>query len=813
MTIAPLSADKLRRDCDASRFDFESTDDLQDLNDVIGQERALEAIHFGATIDQDGYNLFVLGPPGTGKHTTVAGILEAKAAKEAPPSDWVYLNNFETPHRPIALCLPRGRGHALQTEIRHLTDELRTAVPAAFESEDYRNRRQVLVDAARERHDGAFEALRKKAEEKRIALVRTPLGFGFAPIKDDAVMEPQEFNALPAEERKRIETEIEALQTELEAVVKRIPTWAMEQRDALRDLNREVTALTIDQPINKLRERFVDIPGIQQHLEAVREDLLDNVHMLLQIEHASEENPSAEGPRNRHLVNGFKRYEINLMVSGECLEGAPVIFEDNPTLQNLIGRVEHISEMGALITDFTLIKAGALHRANGGYLILDVRKVLSQPFAWEALKRTLKAGKIRIEAPGQMLSLISTVSLEPADIPLKAKVILCGEPFFYYLLGIYDPEFPTLFKVAADFDDSMARDEDGELLFARLLATMVRREGLRPLEASAVARVIEHSARMAQDAEKLSVDLRTVVDLLKETDFFAGTAGVRKSKSVHVQKAIDAQIHRADRLRDRSYEAIQRGFVLLETEGAAVGQINGLSVLQLGSFAFGRPSRITARVRLGAGKVVDIEREVELGGPVHSKGVLILSSYLAGHFAIDQPLSLSASLVFEQSYGGVEGDSASSAELYALLSALAQVPLNQGLAVTGSVNQNGQVQAIGGVNEKIEGFFDICKQRGLTGDQGVMIPAVNQKHLMLRQDVVDAVAEGRFAVYPVETIEQGIELLTGMDAGTRDADGTFPEGSVNRLVENRLLAFATARRRFGQAHKDCGEQEARNGHS
>ncbi len=815
MGIAPLPADKLYTRCDIARLDFETTADLKDLEEVIGQDRALEAIRFAAAIGQDGYNLFVLGPPGTGKHTTVARILKDKATNEPVPPDWVYLNNFMTPHQPKALSLPTGQGRELQNAMLHLVDELRTAVPAAFESEDYRNRRQALEEAARERQESAFQVLREKAEAQNIALVRTPLGFAFAPMHEGGVMEPKAFNALPAEERKRIEQAIEKLQTELEAIVKHIPTWAMEHRDTLRELNREITAQTIDQPIDKLNARFGSLAGLGEHLEEVREDLLDNVHALLQLENAAQQGSAAESPGPSLApgpghMNGFKRYAVNLMVSGEGQEGAPVIFEDNPTLQNLIGRVEHISDMGALVTDFTLIKAGALHRANGGYLILDVRKVLTQPFTWDALKRSLKGDKIRIESAGQMLSLVSTVSLEPADIPLKIKVILCGEPLLYYLLDYYDPEFATLFKVAADFGGSMDRGGEGEPLFARQLATMVRREGLRPLDRAAVARVVEHSARLAQDTEKLSVNLRAVADLVREADFFAGEAGAKTTGAAHIQQAIDAQIRRADRLRERSYEAIQRGFVLLDTEGATVGQVNGLSVLQLGHFAFGRPSRITASVRMGAGKVIDIEREVELGGPLHSKGVLILSSYLASRFAIDKPLSLAASLVFEQSYGGVEGDSASSAELYALLSALAEIPIKQNLAVTGSVNQIGQVQVIGGVNEKIEGFFDICKSRGLTGDQGVLIPALNQKHLMLRQDVIDAVSQGRFNVYPIETIDQGIEMLTGRPAGTRDAGGSFPAGSINRLVEDRLIAFAEARRRFGSGKAESGSEEDRN---
>ncbi|WP_193367635.1 Lon protease family protein [Pelagibius marinus] len=814
MAPSPLAPEKLYTHCKLDGLDFETTSELEDLAEVIGQDRALEAIHFAAEIEQEGYNLFVLGPSGTGKHTTVLRILKQKAAEEPVPPDWVYLNNFITPHQPKALSLPSGLGRELQSAMKQLVDELRAAVPAAFESEDYRNRRQALEESARERQEKAFQVLRERAEEKNIALVRTPMGFAFAPMEDGAVMEPKAFNALPAEERERIQEEIEKLQAELEEIVKQIPGWAKEHRDALRELNREVTAQTIDQPIDKLNERFGEIEGIGEHLEEVREDLLDNVHSLLQLEIAAQQQGPGEtaagpAPGPGHL-NGFKRYAVNVVVSGEESEGAPVIFENNPTLANLIGRVEHISEMGALITDFTLIKGGALHRANGGYLILDVLKVLSQPLAWDALKRALKASTIRIESAGQMMSLISTVSLEPGDVPLQAKVILCGDPLYYYLLGEYDPEFATLFKVAADFGGSMDRSGSGEALFARQLATMVKQSKLRPLNRAAVARVMEHSARLAEDAEKLSINLRAICDLTREADFFAGKAGAEVTDAAHVQQAIDAQIRRADRLRERSYEAIQRGIVLLDTEGTTVGQVNGLSVLQLGHFAFGRPSRITASVRLGAGKVIDIEREVELGGPIHSKGVLILSSYLASHFAGDKPLSLAASLVFEQSYGGVEGDSASSAELYALLSALSEVPLKQNLAVTGSVNQNGHVQAIGGVNEKIEGFFDICRERGLTGDQGVLIPASNVMHLMLRQDVIDAVAAGKFHIYPVETIAQGIELLTGRPAGERDAEGRFPTDSVNRLVEDRLVAFAEARRRFGAHDEDGGKEGGRN---
>ncbi len=800
MTTPALTPAQLYRKCDIQGLDFETTAEIPDLDDILGQDRALKAIRFGAKIAQHGYNLFVLGTAGTGKHSTVEKLLAEKAAQEETPPDWIYLNNFDTPHKPGALQLPPGEGQKLSQAMQALIEDIRASIPAAFESEDYRNRRQALEEAFREQQENAFEGLREKAMAKSIALVRTPMGFALAPVREGAVIEPEVFNKLPEAERQKIQSESEVLQTELEEIVKRIPRWAREHQEALRDLNREVTAATIGHPIDELRRTFAALPEVLQHLEAMRADLVENIHGILRLERDMQQGEIANGGGDQ--ASAFNRYLANVIVSRGEGGGAPIVYEDNPTLPNLVGRVEHSSQMGTLVTDFTLIKPGSLHRANGGYLILDARKVLTQPFTWEALKRNLKAGRINIESPGQMLSLISTVSLEPEDIPLNVKVVLCGEPLLYYLLSAYDPEFPALFKVAADFDDTMTRDDQSHQGYARLLATICRREKLLPLERAAVARVIEHGSRLAADAEKLSIRLETLVDLLREADFFAGEAGKPVVSAAQIQEAIDAQIHRADRLREHSHEAIHRNIVLLDTAGQKTGQINALSVLQLGSFAFGRPTRITARVRLGAGKLVDIEREVELGGPLHSKGVLILSGYLQSRYAIDKPLSLAASLVFEQSYGGVDGDSASSAELYALLSALAEVPIKQSYAVTGSVNQLGQVQAIGGVNEKIEGFFDICQARGLTGEQGVLIPEANLKHLMLRQDVVVAAEAGRFAVYPVATIEEGIELLTGMPAGVRDAAGQFPVGTVNKLVEDRLTAFAEARRDFAKSAGD-----------
>jgi lon-related putative ATP-dependent protease len=622
-------------------------------------------------------------------------------------------------------------------------------------------------------------------------------------MADDEVMKPEQFEKLPEDQRGRIEKDIEALEEDLKQIIQQIPLWERERRKALRDFNKEIISFGVGSSIDQIRQQFEDLPQVLEYLEAVRKDLVENfVDIITARTRAGTPKPDEAGDAEHAAgfeISGFDRYKVNVLVSSDDGDGAPVVHEDNPTLANLIGRVEHMSRMGALVTDFTLIKAGALHRANGGYIVLDARKLLLQPFSWEALKRTLKAGRIAIESAGQMLSLISTISLEPEPIPLQVKVAILGDRFLYYMLSQLDPEFLDLFKVEADFDDDMRRSPEGEQSFARLIATFTHKHEMRPFDAEAVARVMARAVRLAGDTTKLTLHRRSLVDLMQEADYWAGRDEAQQVGAGHVQKAIDTQIRRADRVRERSHEAIERDIVLIDTEGAVTGQINGLAVLQLGSFSFGRPSRITARVRLGGGNLIDIEREAKLGGPLHSKGVLILSGFLQSHYAVHAPFSLAATLVFEQSYGGVDGDSASSAELYALLSALADVPLRQDLAVTGSVNQVGQVQAIGGVNEKIEGFFDICRSRGLTGTQGVLIPRANVEHLVLRQDVIEAVEEGRFAVYAVQHIDEGIELLTGRTAGRRDASGAFPGDSINGLVEARLESFATARKEFGKA--------------
>ncbi|HYA38005.1 MAG TPA: ATP-binding protein [Candidatus Methylomirabilis sp.] len=806
--IKALDAVTLCAHCDPNRLTFETTAELFDLTEVIGQPRATDAIQFGIGIRRDGYNLYVLGAPGTGRHTVARQFLQRQAATESVPSDWCYVNNFEQPHKPRALRLPAGMGVQLRDDMDQLMEDLRSAIPAAFESEEYRTRRQELEQELKERQEQAFEELRKEAESHHIALIRTPSGMAFAPTRKGEVLNPEEFQKLSEAEQKRIEAVVSTLEEQLARIIHQFPQWRREGQQRIRGLDRDVTMSAVGHLIDELRKKYAPLPEVVRYLDEVREAVIENSDDFRRTEEGGEMTLlGIPIPRSLTGAATLRRFQVNVLIDHSATRGAPVIYEDSPSYQALIGRVEHLAQMGALVTDFTLIKPGALLRANGGYLILDVRKVLMQPYAWEGLKRVLSSREVRIESLGQALSLVSTVSLEPEPVPLDVKVVLVGERLLYYLLYHYDPDFSELFKVAADFEDYMARSEDNDMLYARLVATQARREGLLALDRQACARVIEHGARLAADAEKLSIRLRDISDLLREADYWARQAKRSVITGEDVQRALDAKVYRSDRVRERIQEEIRRGTLLIDTAGERVGQVNGLSVVLLGDFMFGHPSRITAQARLGKGEVLDIQREVELGGPIHSKGVMILAGFLGALYAPGRPLSLAASLAFEQTYGEVEGDSASSAELYALLSALAEAPVKQSLAVTGSVNQHGEIQAIGGVNEKIEGFFDVCRARGLTGDQGVLIPAANVKHLMLRHDVVEACAQGKFHVYPVRTVDEGIELLTGLPAGERDAEGLFPDNTINQRVEVKLLVFAEQARAFGAPPEAAKEDE------
>ena len=792
--LAPLPAEALYRRCDSTAFKFKDTSELEDLPESIGQGRALEAIRFGIGIRRRGFNLYLMGPAGTGKFTTIRDILTKRAAADPTPDEWCYVNSFKHPDTPRVLRLRPGLGVHLRGDMDRLLESLRAAIPAAFETENYRARKQAIEQEVKAKQEKELESLQQDAGKNGVALLRLPAGLAFAPSRGGEVLSPDEFEQLPESERKKFQATVATFEERLQNVMRKLQKCEQEGREKLHELNHSVASFAVSHLIDEVRKRYSDVTEIVSYLDDVEKDVIQHVDEFL----GPQEHPLAAMmgislPGEAKGSSFFRRYRVNVIVEHDGQQGAPVVFEDNPTYQNLMGSVEYMAQLGALTTDFNLIRAGALHRANGGYLVLDAHKLLLQPYAWEALKRCLESSQIRIESLGQMLSLVATVSLNPEPIPLDVKVILLGERLLFYLLNAYDPEMGDLFKVAADFEEDMDLGADTHLQYARLLAGIAREESLLPFDAGAVGRVIEQSARLAGDSRKVLLRRRVLGDLLHEADYRARERKRPAVSAEHVQQAIDAQVRRSDRIRERSQELVVQGTVLIDTEGAKVGQVNGLSVVDLGGFAFGHPSRITARVRMGKGEVIDIEREVELSGPIHSKGVLILSGFLAGRYAVDQPLSLSATLVFEQSYAAVEGDSASSAELYALLSALSGVPIKQSLAVTGSVNQRGEIQAIGGVNEKIEGFFDLCKARGLSGAQGVIIPATNVRHLMLRQDVVDAVRASQFRIYAVETIDQGIAILTGVSAGEPDASGNFPEGSVNQKVEARLVDFASKR--------------------
>jgi lon-related putative ATP-dependent protease len=792
--VRPLPAERLYRAADMSALSFASTADIEPADALVGQQRALDAIAFGTRIGTPGFNLFVIGPSGMRMWRAVERILAETAGERRRPSDWVYVNNFKDARKPVAIELPAGRAAEFSEVMRGLIDDLKTTLPAVFESEDYQTRRGAIDQVFQAKQAEAFTALHDKAAAKDIGILRTPMGFALAPLRKGQPVPPDEFRTWPEAQRRETEATIEALEKDLEHVVRQLPQLETDRRDAVRKLNRETAGFAVGHFIDTANKRFTDIQKIVEHLEAIRADLIENVAMFVL------KGEGEEWQRTEEQLGGpFDRYSVNVLVGHTGGEpNIPIIEELHPILPNLLGSIEYVSQHGVLATNFRLIKAGAIHRANGGFLLLDARGLLTEPFSWTALKRTLRQGEIRIEDLGRFIGLTSTVSLEPDPIPLDVKVVLFGDRLLYYLLAAFDPDLAEHFKVLADLEDDVERTPASEAAHARLIAALARRNDLKPVDRAGTALLIEHAARLADHANKLTLVVDQLDDVLAEADFWASKAGRAVIARADVETAIEQKIRRSSRLRDRAQESILEHVALIDTSGARVGQVNGLSVAELAGFRFGRPTRITCRVRPGSGKVVDIEREVELGGPIHSKGVLILSGFLAGRYALDTPMSLFASLVFEQSYGGVEGDSASSAELYALLSALAELPLRQDLAVTGSVNQQGEVQAIGGVNEKIEGFFDVCQKRGFTGTQGVLIPDSNVQHLMLRRDVIEACAAGKFFIYPVTTIDQGIELLTGRPAGERGSDALYPAQSLNRAVEDRLHAFARIRQSFGR---------------
>ncbi|TNF23691.1 MAG: ATP-binding protein [Deltaproteobacteria bacterium] len=788
----PIPADKLRTTCPAEALAFGDTRDLEPLVGTVGQSRALEALEVGIGIRREGYNIFIMGSTGVGKHTVAHEALRRRAATEPVPPDLVYVANFDDPHRPRALRLQPGGGAKLRDVMDRLVEDLGSLLPAVFTSDRYTARARKIAEAMEKVQDQALAALRTTAIQKGLLMKETEDGLTFGPAKgEDELLGPDEFTKLPTDEQKALADAMDEMQEQLQGFAAGVPRWRKETRERLKALDQEVSREEVTRLMDPLLKLYAEDEEVRTWLEAVREDVVEQAHIFRDEEEEDEEGEVQLMPQE---PVSMRRYAVNVLVDHGKTEGAPVIYEDNPVFTNIIGRIEHVSEYGALTTDHTLIKPGALHQASGGYLILDAHRLLVEPYGWTALKRALRSRLLRMDSPAQTGSLMTTVSLAPEPLPIDVKVVMMGSPSLYYELCAGEPEFERHFKILAAFEDHIPRNVENTRLYARLIGTKAADEGLKPFTSGAVGEIIEYSAREVEDAEQLSANLSGLFNLMDEADYWADKAGHEVVERADVRQALDAFIRRSSRPRDDLHESIERGTLMVATEGDAIGQINGLAVMGLGNVAFGRPTRITATARMGTGEVIDIEREAELAGSIHSKGVLILQSLLGSRYATDVPLSLTASLVFEQSYGLVEGDSASLSEYCALLSAVGRIPIKQSLAVTGSINQHGQVQAIGGVNEKIEGFFDVCQVRGLTGEQGVIIPTANVKNLMLRSDVVEACRAGRFSVWAVDNVEPALALLTGLPAGVRGADGHYPEGSVNGKVETGLRGFFERRR-------------------
>lgn len=793
-----LAPGELRRRVDPASLPFETTEKVGPLSGTIGQPRALEALEFGVKIGSPGYNVFVSGLPGSGRESTVRDHLQSVAAKRPAPDDWVYVHDFDEPDRPLAIRFPAGMGRELAADMDEFVRQARQAIPRAFESEEYARRRERGLAELTQLRDALTGGLDEFARSLGFAVQVTPVGIMSVPVKDGHPLGPEEIDALSAEDRRDLERRGRAVADRLQEALRELRQIDKAAAEQLRRVNEEVALYAVGPLVEELREKYGLAPGVLGWLRRLEEDLLRHLGDFKPEEADEEEGLSVAGrllSREDHL----SRYRVNVIVDHADSVGAPVIVERNASYYSLIGRVDYRAAFGAMVTDFQQIRAGALHRANGGFLVLHAIDVLREPLTWEALKRALRTREIRIENLSEHFSFVPTSTLRPKPVPLDLRVVLVGSPVIYQLLCALDEDFRELFKVKAEFAPDMQWDADALLGYASFIRRTIDENELRHFDRSAVAHVIEYGARLRESQRKLSTRLLDVSNLVTEASYWAGEAGRDLVTADDVQTAIDHREYRSNLLEERTREAITEGTLMIDVSESHIGQVNGLSVIDLGDHSFGRPARVTARVAPGRGDVTSIDRESDLSGPIHSKGVLIVTGYLSQQYALQWPLALRATLTFEQTYEEIDGDSASSTELYALLSALAELPVAQGIAVTGSVNQHGEVQAIGGVNQKIEGFFETCRARGLTGGQGVIIPRANVPHLMLKKEVVEAVEAGTFSVIAVSSIDEGIEVLTGVAAGERDADGAYPEGTVHRLVEERLAAFAERLQEFGAA--------------
>jgi len=777
-----------------------TTETMKPTEEIIGQERAQRALRFGLEIQERGFNIYVAGIPGTGRRTAVKKFLDELAKTKAKADDWIYVNNFVNPYEPLAIRLPSGMSSQLKKDMASFVEEVRRALPRAFESDDYATKREEALGKLDKERETIVGQVNENAAKQGFTIQMGPTGLMIIPVIDGKPLTQEEFDALPKETQAGILQRREALDVDLRSGFRKVRELDAKGMEVVTKLNSEIALYAIGHLLTGLRERYGKINDILSYIDSVQKDILDNLGTFLGSAPQQPQPPQEQVPPpfQQWLAKdlAFRKYEVNIVVDNGGLAGAPVVFEETPSYQNLLGRAEREVQFGVVTTDFMMIRPGSVHKANGGYLVIPVLDLFRYPFAWEGLKSALKTDKVRIEEPGEQAGFIATRGLKPQPIPLNVKVIIIGTPDINQILHEGDPDYPDLFKVRADFDTVMDRNEDNTKKYAAFTCTLCKRFNLKHLDNTAVAKVVEYGSRLAEDQKKLTTRFSSIADLIREANFYAMQEKVQFTTVKHIEMAIEEKLYRSNLIQQKIQEFIERGVFLIDTDGDKVGQINGLSIMEMGDIAFGRPSRVTASVAVGRDGIIDIERQAQLGGPTHTKGVLILGGYLANKYAQDKPLSLTAKLVFEQSYGGVDGDSASSTELYAILSALSGLPIRQSIAVTGSVNQRGDVQAIGGVNEKLEGFFEVCKAKGLTGKQGAMIPASNVQNLMLKEEILEAAEAGKFTIYPATTIDEGIEFLTGVPAGERQADGSFTEGTVNYLVNKRLTEMAETVRKF-----------------
>ncbi len=791
--VPPLTPDKLRQICQIERFTFSSTAELQAETQIIGQPRGTRSIAFGISIGSHGYNIYALGAHGTGRATAIEHFLQQQTRSAPIPSDWIYVHNFAIPHQPRAIALPSGQGAYFKSRMSRLITDLRQDLPQAFDTDSYRETISAVQERFEQQRGALLQALHQKAAAENFGLVQTASGFAIVPIQNGQQLSQEQLQQLPIETRQAMEQQAQKLSLELEQVAYQIHELERQARQKMKEIDRDVARTAVQHHFDDLKTAYPDATEMCLYLDEVQADVLNQIDDF---------TSPVDSPEEIDL----SRYEVNVLINNAESKGAPVLVENNPTYSNLFGRLEYEMRNGLLTTHFTNIKSGSLHKANGGYLILNAHDLLKHHEAWEALKRAIKSEKISVQPAAMMNNgQVLAKTLDPEPIPLHVKIIMTSSVGLYYALFEQDEEFQSLFKVRADFDSTMPRDEAAEMAYANFIANRCHQEELRHFDPTAVAKIVEYGSRLAEDKRKLSTLFGMVADLVREGSYWAGMNS-RSLVSAHdIQQALTERTERANRLEEDMFEQFLDGTIFVATESSVVGQVNGLSVIDTGDYSFGLPGRITARTFMGDDGVIHIERETEMSGPIHEKGVLTLNGYLGGTYAQHQPLTLTASLTFEQNYGGIDGDSASSTELYALLSSLSEIPINQSLAVTGSVNQRGEIQPIGGVNEKIEGFYRLCEARGLTGEQGVLIPASNVDNLMLHERVVTAVTEGKFHIWPIRTLDEGIELLMGLPAGERQKDGRYPEGTVHHAVQARLLQLAEELNKFGEDDDDKDE--------